>query len=278
MAGEATVTWLGHATALVSVGDARVLIDPLFRRRCRGLSGYSAVLITHSHVDHLNRWTLKSLDKGAELVVPRGALPIVADLGFSRVREVEPGDQLHIGGLDILCVPTKHDRGRWRKGDEPLCTGYIIASGGVQIHHAGDVDFSSFEVFEQIGDRYDLDATLLPIGGMLPVWYYRLRRRSIDRGVHIDPDTALTIADLLGARHMVPVHWGTVNLRLGPPSMPARRLRKVVDELAAESPIAPQVSILGHGEDLGLGQPPSPAGEVHEDDEEPEQRDGETNG
>jgi len=266
MSGGAQVRWIGHASAVVSIGGEKVLIDPLGRRRCREVEGYSAVLITHSHVDHLNRWTLKALDRAAKLLVPKGAASVVRDLGFSEVREVEPGDQLAVGGLDIVCVPTKHDSGRWRKGDSPLCTGYVVAKAGVQVHHAGDVDMSTYEVFEDIGRAFSLDATLLPIGGMLPVWYYRWRQRSLDRGVHIDPDTALHIHDRLGAGTMIPVHWGTVNLRLGPPSMAAQRLRQV----ANESDVAHRIAILGHGQELMLGAEGS-AQEVLDDAAEPGQ-------
>jgi L-ascorbate metabolism protein UlaG (beta-lactamase superfamily) len=255
----ARVQWIGHATAVVEIGGEKVLIDPLGRRRCRQVEGYSAVLVTHSHVDHLNRWTLKSLDKGAKLLVPKGAGRVVSDLGFSEVREVEPGDQLAVGTMDIIAVPTKHDAGRWKKGDSPINAGFVVAKSGVQVHHAGDVDMSTYEVFEDIGREFDLDATLLPIGGMLPVWYYRLRREALDKGVHIDPDTALHIAERLGARTMVPVHWGTVNLRLGPPSMPARRLRKI----AAESDLDHLIEVLAHGQALELGGPKElPAHEV----------------
>jgi L-ascorbate metabolism protein UlaG (beta-lactamase superfamily) len=245
---QASVTWIGHASALVDMGGERVLIDPLGRRRCRKVTDYQAILITHAHVDHLNRWTLSALDRSARVVVPRGAAHLVHELGFAEVREVEAGDQLAIGRLDIAAVPTRHDPGRWRKGDGPTCTGYVIERGGVAVHHAGDIDMSDYGVFEEIGRRYKLDATLLPIGGLLPVWYYRWRREALDRGVHIDPDTALDIARRLGARAMVPVHWGTVHLRLGPPTAPRRRLEKVaVAEGATE-----MVRILGHGEALGL--------------------------
>ncbi|MEM9492265.1 MAG: MBL fold metallo-hydrolase, partial [Myxococcota bacterium] len=180
MSSDAKITWLGHATALIDLGGTRVLVDPLGRRRCRAAAEahgeFHAVLITHSHVDHLNRWTLSALDRGATLLVPRGATPIVSDLGFARFIEVEPGDQLAVDGLDIIGVPTRHDDGRWRKGDSPICTGYVVARDGVAVHHAGDVDMSTFDVFDDIGREFQLDATLLPIGGMLPVWYYRLRR------------------------------------------------------------------------------------------------------
>jgi L-ascorbate metabolism protein UlaG (beta-lactamase superfamily) len=245
---DASITWIGHATALIELGGQGVLVDPLGRRRTATLAGrYQAVLITHAHVDHLNRWTLKRLDRAAHLLVPRGATRLVADLGFSQVTEVEPGDQLAVGGLDLVGVPTRHDPGRWRKGDRYGCTGYLIARDGVVVHHAGDVDMSTYDVFEDIGRQHRIDATLLPIGGLLPVWYYRLRRRALDRGVHIDPDTALHIAERLGARYMVPVHWGTVHLRLGPPSAPRRRLARVANGREGEL-----VRILGHGESLPI--------------------------
>jgi L-ascorbate metabolism protein UlaG (beta-lactamase superfamily) len=242
------VTWIGHASALVELGGERVLVDPLGRRRCRDLE-YGAILITHAHVDHLNRWTLAKLDKGATLFVPKGAAGVVADLGFREVREVEPGDQLAVGHLDIVAVPTRHDNGRWRKGDEPTCTGYIIARNGRCVHHSGDVDMSDFELFDEIGDQFDIDATLLPIGGILPVWYYRWRRGSKDKGVHIDPDTALHIAERLKARTMVPVHYGTVQLPFGPGYTAPRRLANI----ARQTEKAERVRILAHGEEHELG-------------------------
>lgn len=249
---SASVTWIGHASALIELGGERVLVDPLGRRRCRSLPEYQAILITHAHVDHLNRWTLKKLDKEATLFVPRGATRYVADLGFARVQEVRPGDHVSAGGLDILGVPTRHDNGRWRKSDHVGCTGYIVEKHGHAVHHAGDVDMSEYELFAEIGRECAIDASLLPIGGLLPVWYYRMRRNSRDKGVHIDPDTALHIAELLRTTHMIPVHWGTVNLRLGPPSMPRRRLQKI----ASENGSAELIQVLSHGDALELGGQP----------------------
>lgn len=245
------VTWLGHASALAEVGQARLLFDPLGRSRTRRAGAVDAVLITHSHVDHLNRWSLKAVPRSAQLVVPRGAAAIVADLGFSRVIEVTAGDQLQIAGAEIEAVPTCHDTGRWRKTALPECVGYVVRAAvddAPAIHHAGDVDFSDHQVFDAIGKRWNLAATLLPVGGMMPVWYYRMRRRALDRGVHIDPDCALDIFERLGARTMVPVHWGTLHLRLGPPSMPRYRLTAQAKARQVEA----LVSVLGHGDRLPL--------------------------
>jgi L-ascorbate metabolism protein UlaG (beta-lactamase superfamily) len=241
-----SVTWLGHATAVASFGAGRVLFDPLLPWRARAAGPVDAVLVTHSHVDHLNRWSLKAIDRAAQLVVPRGCKDIVSDLGFSRVIEMTAGDQHEVAGLQIEAVGTRHDNGRWRKRALPECVGYVVKGGGATLHHAGDVDFSDHTVFDTIGKRFAIDATLLPIGGMLPVWYYRLRRKSFDNGIHIDPDCALEVYERLGAKQLVPIHWGTVHV-LGLPGSPRRRLEKVVDVRDAKG-----VRILGHGGSLQI--------------------------
>jgi len=241
------VTWLGHASALIELADQRLLVDPLGRRRTRD-SSPDAILITHAHVDHLNRWTLSALPKETPLFVPHGASPALGGLGFHSVTEVEPGDQVTVGGVNITAVETRHDPGRFRKGDGPICAGYVMSHGSSHIHHAGDVDFSDFSVFDDIGKRFPLSATLLPIGGMLPVWWYRWRRAALDRGVHIDPDTALALSERLGARSLVPIHWGTVSLRLGPTSGPKTRLQRV----AQEQDKTDLVRVLAHGETMTL--------------------------
>ena len=247
------MTWLGHATAVAAFPttasrSARVVFDPLLRSRARAAGRVDAVLVTHSHVDHLNRWSLKAIDRDCHLVVPMGAGHIVADLGFREVTELTAGGELEIAGVAITAVPTRHDFGRWRKGGAPEALGYVVRGGGATVHHAGDVDFSDHAIYDDIGKRHAIDAALLPIGGMLPVWYYRWRRHVLDGGIHIDPDCALDIFERLGARALVPIHWGTVHLPLGLPGTPRRRLAKVAHVRGK----ADAVRVLAHGERFDL--------------------------
>jgi len=244
--GGPSVTWLGHATAVADLGPARVVFDPLLPWRARAAGPVDAILVTHSHVDHLNRWSLKAIDRSAHLVVPRGAKAIVDDLGFSRVTEMTAGDQLQINGLEISAVGTRHDNGRWKKQTTPECVGYVVSGGGATVHHAGDVDFSDHAIFDDIGKQFAIDATLLPIGGMMPVGYYRKRRSWLDRGVHIDPDCALDIYERLGAKNLIPVHWGTLHL-FPARHAPRKRLAAAVEERGARN-----VTILAHREKLRL--------------------------
>lgn len=246
---RAQVTWLGHATALVAFGEEKILIDPLGRKRALSVGPVGTILITHSHVDHLNRWTLAKLDRSVKLIVPKGAGPIVANMGFSELREAEPGDHFDCGGIDVIAVETRHDNGRWKRSDKPICVGYILQKNGIIVHHAGDVDMSTYDVFDAIGRNHQIDATLLPIGGMLPPWYYRNRQHKIDQGVHICPETALGIAQRLSARTMVPIHWGTVNLRL---FHRATAPREQLIEIASTQEASDLVKVLGHGQELNL--------------------------
>lgn len=239
------MTWYGHATAVADFGQARVLFDPFFRSRARRAGRVDAVLVTHSHVDHLNRWSLKAIDRDTHLVVPRGAKHVVDDLGFRQVTEVSAGDALEVNGLTISAVETRHDQGRWRKGDSPDVLGYVVAGAGAAVHHAGDVDFSDHAVFDDIGKRHSIDVTMLPIGGMMPLKWYQSRRHLLDQGIHIDPDCAVDIFERLGAKQLVPVHWGTLNFRFGSPKAPRHRLEQLISERGLQG-----VRILAHGESM----------------------------
>ena len=75
-----------------------------------------------------------------------------------------------------------------------------------------------------------------------------MRRKHLDAGVHIDPDCALDIYERLGARSLIPIHWGTVHLPFGLPSTPRHRLQEVAGVRGAAG-----VTVLRHGEPLPLG-------------------------
>ena len=74
-----------------SYGDALPYPENAATLVAQQVRNVDAILVTHSHVDHLNRWSLKALDRDTHLVVPKGCKDIVSDLGFAKVTEVTAG-------------------------------------------------------------------------------------------------------------------------------------------------------------------------------------------
>ena len=76
--------------------------------------------------------------------------------------------------------------------------------------------------FEQIASKgYQIDTALMPIGAYLP--------QSVMKQSHMNPQEGLKGAEILGAREMIPYHYGTFNLSdepIGEPHSWITRLAK----------------------------------------------------
>ena len=105
--------------------------------------------------------------------------------------------------------------------------GFIIEVAGRVIYHCGDTAF--FEGFHEIGRRFPIDVALLPIGAYEP---------PSQRTVHMNPEEALVAFEQLGARFMVPMHYGTFRLSYEPLDEPPRRLLAAAQERGMTDRIA----------------------------------------
>ena len=90
--------------------------------------------------------------------------------------------------------------------------GYVIHGGGHALYHSGDTAY--FDGFTKIGSRLKPEVALLPIGAYRPDSY---------RGVHTCPEEALQAFLDLGARRMIPMHYGTFRLSQEPMEEPVER-------------------------------------------------------
>jgi L-ascorbate metabolism protein UlaG (beta-lactamase superfamily) len=120
--------------------------------------------------------------------------------------------------------------------------GYVIHSPresgrGESIYHSGDTAY--FDGFAEIGRRLSPTVALLPIGAYFPDSY---------RAVHTSPEEAIRGFVELGARWMVPMHYGTFRLGREPMDEPVKRLRAEADRLG----IGSKVKVLEEGETLRL--------------------------
>jgi L-ascorbate metabolism protein UlaG (beta-lactamase superfamily) len=215
---EPWLTWLGHASFLGSLSGHRFLIDPLFSPHAGWLyrrllppplaidqlPEVEVVMVTHNHYDHLDAGVYRSFRDQVTVVVPKGMSRWMRRCGCTRVIELQWWQQADVEGLRITLVPACH----WsRRGifdtNLALWGGYVIEGDGHSVYHSGDT--ASFKGFGEIGRRFpELDAAMLPIGGYQPAWFME--------HYHLNPEQAGSAFVDLGARRLIPMHWGTLQL------------------------------------------------------------------
>ena len=224
--GEIGLTWIGHASFLVQTRGQNLLIDPnwakwlkvIKRVRHPGvelhhLPDIDLVLVTHAHFDHLDRKTLREVAADQPIVVPFEVGNLVHDLGFRSVHELQYWETIEHGPLKITFTPCHHWGARVLHDTHRGFGGFVIEAGGRSIFHCGDTAY--FDGFKEIGQRHAIDLALLPIGAYEP---------PSGRDVHMNPEEAIQAFVDLGARRMVPMHYGTFRLSYEPLHEPPERL------------------------------------------------------
>ena len=259
---EAGVTFIGHSSFLLQSGGHNLLIDPVFAKRLillrrqrrpglrvRDLPRIDAVLLSHAHMDHLNRPSLRAVVREMRkrglpapiTIVPNGVEDLVQNLGFSEVRTLGWWESTELTGgvaetTKITATPAKHWGARMFKDTHRGFGGYVVASPGAPtIYHSGDTAY--FGGFAEIGRKLAPDVALLPIGAYFPDSY---------RAVHTSPEEALRAFRELGADTMVPMHYNTFRLGREPMTEPLPRLLAAAN-LAG---IAEQIHPLTEGETM----------------------------
>ncbi len=216
---DLAISWVGHATVLIQIQDKVFLTDPFFSdyvgllaKRTVGaaldpklLTQVDVTLVSHLHFDHFNYGSLDELPKDGALVVPLGGLAYTPDFGFSEIRELKPWEVFERQGVKVTAVPVTHFSGRYgidsRWMQDVGYTGYVLEYGGYCIFIGGDTGYDP-ELFKEAGRRFSIDVAILPIApGSVT---------SLGSRVHVGPRGALQIALDLGARYLVPMHYGTL--------------------------------------------------------------------
>lgn len=224
----AELTWIGHATFLLTLSGKHILLDPNFAPRIGPVKRIGApgipieelppidvVLITHNHRDHLDTWSLDRLPGEPRFVVPVGNAKHIAKKGRT-VDELDWWRSLRIDALTVTLVPSRHWSMRfpWDRNDA-LWGGFVVSGEEGTAYHSGDT--AMFEGFEEIGRRCGpIDWAMLPIGAYEPRWFMKPQ--------HMSPDEAVEAFAALRARVMVAMHWATFKLTDEPLAEPKERV------------------------------------------------------
>ncbi|MEJ2639324.1 MAG: MBL fold metallo-hydrolase [Desulfosarcinaceae bacterium] len=239
------------------VDGFRLLTDPVFEKRVSilgptrfnsevpvamdQLPDIDAVIISHDHYDHLNRFSIRGLkEKTRCFIVPLGVGARLERWGVpaGRIVELDWWQEHHLNeALMVAATPAQHFSGRGL-GDrnQTLWASWVMETKHHRLFFSGDSGY--FEGFKEIGTIYGpFDLTLMECGAYHKAW----------ADVHMFPEeTVQAHLDLKGAV-LHPIHWGTFNLSLHPWHEPMERLTAAAKAsgVRTATPVVGDTTLLG---------------------------------
>jgi L-ascorbate metabolism protein UlaG (beta-lactamase superfamily) len=256
------VTWYGHASALVEIDGARVLIDPVWGERVspstlvgprrlhqppvavEALPRLDAIVISHDHYDHLDLPTVRTLlrTQTAPFVVPLGVGAHLErwQVPAERIVELDWSEQVELGGITLTSTAAQHFSGRLFARDGTLWSSWVLAGPLHRVFYTGDSGY--FDGYAAIGEAYGpFDLTLVQVGAYSEAWPH----------IHMTPEQGVAAhLDLRGGL-LVPVHWATFTLA-------PHAWREPVDRVWAEAKAHDvTLAVPRPGERINVATPPS---------------------
>ncbi|MFD2333352.1 metal-dependent hydrolase [Cohnella sp. GCM10020058] len=195
------VTFLGHACVKLEQDGRSLIIDPYLTGN--PLASASAtdiqadhILLTHGHGDHVGDTAAIAKRTGAQVV---GTPELATFLGWQGVENtvgMNIGGTYDLGYAKVKMVQAFHSSGYTLTDEQRIVylgmpTGLIVTWGGLTILHAGDTGL--FGDMKMIGERHKIDLAFIPIGDHFTM----------------GPEDALTAAEWLNPKQVVPVHFDT---------------------------------------------------------------------
>jgi L-ascorbate metabolism protein UlaG (beta-lactamase superfamily) len=192
------ITWLGHSAFLLEDGGTTLLIDPFLNGNPKAARSADEVepdviLLTHGHQDHYGDTIDIAKRTGATVVA---ITEVAGEIGGKLGEDHQVFDP-NMGGTVTFDWGWVKMTPAWHTGTTPDGTvhtpaGLLISFGGKVVYHLGDTAlFSDLKLVAGRGDQ--IDVAIVPIGG-----HYTMDR--------ID---AVTAAEFVGARQVIPCHYGT---------------------------------------------------------------------
>ena len=234
------ILWLGHASFYIRLGGRHILIDPVFGEP-NFINRYTDVpspldsfpqvdyvLLTHDHRDHTDEPTLRSIAEKfptARFLAGLGSDDILADWTGSADKAKLTGwfqdFAIDDPAVSIYFLPVRH----WsRRGlfdtNRRLWGGYVIKSGDTAIYHGGDSGYGRH--YRETGELFpEIDYFLIGIGSYEPRWFMEPN--------HNNPADVIKAFQDIGAKTLVPMHYGTFDMSDEPPGTPIRTLREAAE-------------------------------------------------
>lgn len=243
------ITFIGHSTLLIEGSCKALLTDPVFvpqlfhlkrsgemKWRPADLPPLTAVLLSHTHLDHLNFESFSYIKTSTPIIVPEGSGALISRNLGNPVIELAKWADHEISGARIHAMPAIHGNRPFSIYWYKQALGYMIEMDSKTIFFSGDTAYGTH--FRDISHSFSVDAALLTVGAYKPAFYMKY--------YHMNPREAVQAFLDLKAKVMIPIHWGAFRLGLETLDEPIEWLKK----LASEQALVDRVKILKSGESL----------------------------
>jgi len=181
------------------------------------------VLITHGHYDHLDKSSLRLLDKETHVISPLGYNTVFQDLNMKNRTRLDWYETYDNDDRSITFMPSNHwtMRNPLRGPNRSLWGGYMIKTAAdYTIYLMGDSGY--FDGFEEIGRDFDIDLAVINLGAYEPRWFMA--------SSHMNPREAVKAFKELKAAKLMIVHWGTFRLGDEPVHFPPADLKRELEK------------------------------------------------
>jgi L-ascorbate metabolism protein UlaG (beta-lactamase superfamily) len=225
------IYWLGHATFLIQIAGVNILTDPVFDDLSflfprlvpkspilEKLPRIDIVLISHNHRDHMDESALQALrSHNSIFLVPEGDKKWFTLRSISNTEQFTWNNRYSYKDLQITFLPAYHwsQRGLFDR-NRSLWGSWMLESPQFgRVYFAGDTAY--YQHFKYIAEQFSsIDVALMPIGPCEP--------RKFMKQTHLSAEEAGQAFLELGARHFVPMHWGTYPFGVDKALDPVERL------------------------------------------------------
>ena len=126
------------------------------------------------------------------------------------------------GKLAVLLTPAYHWSARTLTDRRmALWCAFVLETPDGAIYCIADTAWGNGAIFSDVRMKHaPIRLAIIPIGAYEPRWFMRDN--------HVDPEEAVRIFQMCGARHAMAHHWGTFQLTDEPIEEPPRKLREAL--------------------------------------------------
>ena len=229
------------STVLLQHRGINVLTDPILSQRASPLSfagprrhspaalaatelpPIDVVVISHDHYDHLDVSTIRTLGDGPRYFVPLGLKTWLINRGINaeRITELDWWEGATLDHLSFTATPARHFSGRGiTDSKKTLWASWVLAGKNTNIYFSGDSGYGPH--FAEIKEKFGpFDFAMMECGQYNEKW----------EAIHMMPEQTARAAVDVGAKVMMPIHWGAFVLALHSWTDPIERVTRKAGEL-----------------------------------------------